>query len=325
MGHHGQSFLGQSQPPVSEAANTKLSGVLTAQRAPSRQAACRSILLQIKPHGHDEKGGATSTTVRRSIHTFVYVCLQSLIYNPPIMVRKTKQEALETRHRLLDAAEQLFHERGVSRTSLQDIATAAGVTRGAVYWHFEDKVELFTAMMDRATMPLEEGLLPREGADVPPTLADLRWGLLNVFHTCSHSERTRRVFEIAMKKVEFSGEMQVLHARKLANHRAWRSQNEACFQAAQKAGQLPTTMDTAAAAIALVALVDGLIHQWIMDPSAFDLMAMGEAAIEVFMNSLIQDGAPLLPPVSPEERARLGTQAICRPTDNGLNIATPDL
>ncbi len=240
------------------------------------------------------------------------------------MVRKTKQEALETRHRLLDAAEQLFHERGVSRTSLQDIATAAGVTRGAVYWHFQDKVELFTAMMDRATMPLEEGLLPREGADVPPTLADLRWGLLNVFHTCSHSERTRRVFEIAMKKVEFSGEMQALHARKLANHRAWRSQNEACFQAAQKTGQLPVTMDTAAAAIALVALVDGLIHQWIMDPSAFDLMAMGEAAIEVFMNSLIQDGAPLLPPVSPEERARLGTQAICRPTDSGLNIATPE-
>ncbi|MBB2486969.1 TetR family transcriptional regulator [Mitsuaria sp. WAJ17] len=239
------------------------------------------------------------------------------------MVRKTKQEALETRHRLLDAAEQLFHERGVSRTSLQDIASAAGVTRGAVYWHFQDKVELFAAMMDRATMPLEEGLLPQEAASQPITLTDLRWGLLNVFHSCSHSERTRRVFEIAMKKVEFSGEMQALHARKLANHRAWRSQNEACFLAAQAAGQLPAGLDTSAAAIALVALVDGLIHQWIMDPSAFDLMAMGETAIERFMDSLLQPGAPLLPPVSAEERARLGTQAICRPTQDGLLIATP--
>ncbi|TXD80322.1 TetR family transcriptional regulator [Mitsuaria sp. TWR114] len=72
------------------------------------------------------------------------------------MARRTKQEAQETRARLLDAAEQLFHERGVSRTSLQDIAQAAGVTRGAVYWHFEDKVQLFNAMMERATMPLEE-------------------------------------------------------------------------------------------------------------------------------------------------------------------------
>ncbi len=266
---------------------------------------------------------AISTTVRPSIHTFVYVCFKRLIYNSHIMVRKTKQEALETRHRLLDAAEQLFHERGVSRTSLQDIASAAGVTRGAVYWHFEDKVQLFTAMMDRATMPLEEGLLPQEGTSAPPSLVDLRWGLLNVFHTCSHSERTRRVFEIAMKKVEFSGEMQALHARKLANHRAWRSQNQDCFEAAKAAGQLPASLDSGTAAIALVALVDGLIHQWIMDPDAFDLTAMGEAAIERFMNSLVQTGAGLLPPVTAEERARLGTQAICRPTQSGLNIAIP--
>ncbi len=246
-----------------------------------------------------------------------------VIYNPHIMVRKTKQEALETRHRLLDAAEQLFHERGVSRTSLQDIASAAGVTRGAVYWHFQDKVELFTAMMDRATMPLEEGLLPQEASSQPITLTDLRWGLLNVFHSCSHSERTRRVFEIAMKKVEFSGEMQALQARKLANHRAWRSQNEDCFRAAQATGQLPQRLDVSAAAIALVALVDGLIHQWIMDPAAFDLMAMGEAAIDRFMDSLGQSGTRLLPPVTAEERARLGTQAICRPTQDGLHIAPP--
>jgi TetR/AcrR family acrAB operon transcriptional repressor len=242
------------------------------------------------------------------------------------MVRKTKQEALETRHRLLDAAEQLFHERGVSRTSLQDIATAAGVTRGAVYWHFEDKVELFTAMMDRVTLPLEEGLPAQSTSEAPLTLLELRWGLLNIFHTCSHSERARRVFEIAMKKVEFTGEMQALHERKLANHQAWRRQDQACFEAAQAAGQLPASLDAASTAIALVALVDGLLHQWIMDPSAFDLMRMGEAAIERFMNSLVQTGTCLLPPVTAEERARFGTRAICSPTADGqMSLSTSGL
>jgi TetR/AcrR family acrAB operon transcriptional repressor len=55
------------------------------------------------------------------------------------MVRRTKTEALETRNSLLDAAEHLFQARGVSRTSLNDIANEAGTTRGAIYWHFKDK------------------------------------------------------------------------------------------------------------------------------------------------------------------------------------------
>jgi len=62
------------------------------------------------------------------------------------MARKTKLEALETRERLLDAGEVVFRQRGVTRTSLAEIAAAAGVTRGAVYWHFKDKAALFHAM-----------------------------------------------------------------------------------------------------------------------------------------------------------------------------------
>ncbi|WP_141397381.1 TetR family transcriptional regulator, partial [Polaromonas sp. AER18D-145] len=72
------------------------------------------------------------------------------------MVRRTKEDALATRHKLLDAAEHLFQAQGVSRTSLQDIARRAGATRGAVYWHFKDKADLFNAMMERVTLPLEK-------------------------------------------------------------------------------------------------------------------------------------------------------------------------
>jgi TetR/AcrR family acrAB operon transcriptional repressor len=64
-----------------------------------------------------------------------------------ILVRRTKEEALATRHRLLDAAELLFQAQGVSRTTLNDIARQAGATRGAIYWHFKDKADLFNAMM----------------------------------------------------------------------------------------------------------------------------------------------------------------------------------
>ena len=71
------------------------------------------------------------------------------------MVRRTKEDAIATRNSLMDAAELVFGEKGVSRASLSDIAQAAGATRGAIYWQFKDKMDLFNAMMDRVALPLE--------------------------------------------------------------------------------------------------------------------------------------------------------------------------
>jgi TetR/AcrR family acrAB operon transcriptional repressor len=62
------------------------------------------------------------------------------------MVRRTKEEALATRAALLDAAEKVFRQHGVTRATLGAVASAAGVTRGALYWHFRDKDELFAAL-----------------------------------------------------------------------------------------------------------------------------------------------------------------------------------
>lgn len=228
------------------------------------------------------------------------------------MARKTKQEAQETRHSILDAAERLFQRQGVSNTSLQQIAHEAEVTRGAIYWHFKDKAELFDAMMQRGTMPLEEGL----NLSAPPTqaltLAELRWGLVNVFYCAMHNERTRRVFEIAMQKVEYTGEMQALHERKQGARRTWREQNKTAFDRAVEQGQLPAGLDTQGAAIALVSMVDGLLHQWISDPQSFDLMAVGPTVVDGFLTSLARAAGPsLLPPMTAAELARLGRQSVC--------------
>jgi TetR/AcrR family acrAB operon transcriptional repressor len=229
------------------------------------------------------------------------------------MARKTKQEALETRHHLLDAAERLFQRQGVSRTSLQQIAEEAGLTRGAIYWHFKDKAELFEAMMDRATMPLEEGMsLQSDGRDPPLSLAELRWGLINIFHCAVHNERTRRVFDIAMKKVEYTGEMQALQERKLLAMQRWRAQNRAAFERAVAEGVLPAGLNIPLAAVALVALVDGLLHQWVIDPEGFDLIEVGQTAVEGFLGSLARGAdTALLPPLSEAERARLGLAGAC--------------
>ena len=75
------------------------------------------------------------------------------------IVRKTKEEALRTRQLLIDAAIQQFALRGVANTTLTDIADAAGVTRGAIYWHFSSKSPLFNEMWQQQ-FPLRELLPP---------------------------------------------------------------------------------------------------------------------------------------------------------------------
>ena len=63
------------------------------------------------------------------------------------MPRRSKAEAAAPRDSLLDAAEHVFFEKGYSRATLEDIARHAGVTRGALYWHFRDKADVLQAMV----------------------------------------------------------------------------------------------------------------------------------------------------------------------------------
>ena len=63
------------------------------------------------------------------------------------IMRRTKEESEQTRRQILRAARREFFLHGVTRTTMERIATAAGVTRGAVYWHFENKRDLFNAML----------------------------------------------------------------------------------------------------------------------------------------------------------------------------------
>jgi AcrR family transcriptional regulator len=60
-----------------------------------------------------------------------------------------RQRRDQTRERLLDAASEIFAKRGYNAASLDDVAEAAGYTKGAVYSNFASKADLFLALIDR--------------------------------------------------------------------------------------------------------------------------------------------------------------------------------
>ena len=202
------------------------------------------------------------------------------------MVRRTKEEAQATRSHILDTAERVFERRGVSGTSLHEIAKAAGLTRGAIYWHFADKADLFNAMMERATMPLEEarGMRGFDAAEL--SLAQMRNGFRNVLKRIVADPQMRRVFEIAIHKVEYVDEMRAVRERHLRVRSDCLADVERTLKAAVRRGELAQRMPARAAAIGLHALLDGLIQNWMLDPTGFDLVKVGPQALDAYLAGL---------------------------------------
>lgn len=202
------------------------------------------------------------------------------------MARRTKEEAAATRDGILNAAERLFVEQGVSRTTLQHIATAAGVTRGAIYWHFDDKGALFNAMMERATLPLESAMALLDQLDAAEPLRDLRDYLVAVLRVTVEDPQARRVFEIATLKMEFVDELDAARVRRRESLEAWMSRAEGRIRLAGNRGLLREGVTPRAVALGMWAMVDGLIRNWLFDPAAFDLMAIGAETVDTYIEGL---------------------------------------
>ena len=206
------------------------------------------------------------------------------------MARRTKQEAQATRSHILDTAELVFEQRGVSGTSLHEIAKAAGVTRGAIYWHFEDKADLFNAMMERATMPLEEGgVCGFEKNDL--TLAQMRDGFVAVLRQVVADPQMKRVFGIATHKVEYIGEMDAVRERHLSIRNGCLADVERTLRQAMKRGELSRRMPARAAAVGLHALLDGLLQNWMLDPTGFNLVKVGPQVLDAYLAGLATEAA----------------------------------
>jgi AcrR family transcriptional regulator len=85
----------------------------------------------------------------------------------------TRAESKErTRTRLLTEAQRLFRERGYAATSLEQIADAAEVTKGAIYGHFASKEDLMISAMEAAPTPDYSGTLNDQSRPLRERLAE---------------------------------------------------------------------------------------------------------------------------------------------------------
>lgn len=177
------------------------------------------------------------------------------------MARKTKEEAERTRQLIIHAARQVFHACGVSRTSLENIAKAAGVTRGAVYWHFANKADLFFAMREQASAPLFtrlDGLLLAEGLADP--LEGIEQALNEFFHTLEECPDVRQIFEIMASRCEYVDEFATVQAEVNKPAMDFLIKVEVAYRRAQKQGALRPGLEPRTIALDTWAFACGLFH-----------------------------------------------------------------
>jgi AcrR family transcriptional regulator len=202
-------------------------------------------------------------------------------------VRRTKAEAEQTREAILAAAIETFLERGVTRATLDEIARAARVTRGAVYWHFRDKLEIFLALERRANLPNEEfgaRLKARLAAD--PRLNPLD-ELANTIREGVQSfeadaERCR-ILTILWTRCEYVEEMLPVLRRQERADAALREMFEAVIGLAAERGQVAPCWAPELAARALLLLINGSVADWLRAQGKARLVTQAMPLVTAFL------------------------------------------
>lgn len=211
------------------------------------------------------------------------------------MARRTKEEAEATRQQILDSAERVFAAKGVAHTTMADIAADAGVSRGAVYWHFTSKADVFNALLTRQHDANKVVCSAARNPDEADPLGQIRNILVLFLCKTVHDPQQRRVSEIFHHKCELAGDQESLRELLQATGDEIDRDIALSLRNAISRGQLPADLDLTRAAIGMHAYIHGLINNWLLRPDSFALDQEAGALVDALLDMLRYSPALRLP------------------------------
>jgi AcrR family transcriptional regulator len=197
----------------------------------------------------------------------------------------TQLRGEETRSRILDAAGELFAERGYDATSVADICARAGVTKGAFYHHFKSKQAVFLEMRDRWLAPLETQLtLARDPAETLPQLLQHVADLARAMFAEAGEDQRQQVFLELLSAARQDPAILPALLAPLHRYREWFAQ---LISAGIQEGAL-RQVDRELSAQVLVSLGFGLIMLSLLEPHGGDWGDIASRAMPLLMQGLEQ-------------------------------------
>lgn len=203
-------------------------------------------------------------------------------------MRRTKEDAEKTKLAILEAAEQLFLKKGVSKTSLEEIARTAGMTRGAVYWHFKNKDHLINELMSQIFKPVEDvfdEFLTMDGSVILKLFGLFK----NIFDQLSSDERVRNIFTILLRRCEYTEELSESEARCNNMISGFINHCAGLISQPETAKKLRPDITPELAAHMLHIMTSGVLNDWARDPQQFADGYNPEIIIRTFFRSIFVD------------------------------------
>lgn len=190
-------------------------------------------------------------------------------------MKRTKEDAAETKRQILQAAETLFLERGFENVTLDEIAASVGTSRGAVHWHFCNKQGLLFALREESQLPLRE-LADALENEVPGQPLDMLGDVISKILFNMHSDERRRGLMRLMLHLDIAIDCPVPKEDR-DSYKAI----ERIFAKANKINPLypPWTPKTAASAVA--AVIVGVLEEWALERSDLPLVPYGQDLVRI--------------------------------------------
>ena len=201
-------------------------------------------------------------------------------------MRRTKEDAAITKEQLLKAALHYFHEKGYLATTLEDIARAAGTTRGAVYWHFGSKAELFSAVI-REQYNRAGAALARTYTTGGTPLEMLRRVLIGWTSYAEEDSDFRIMLELKVLQTGFHPELEEgIQESFYYTDRVVKQFADMIKRAIDVGEVRPDVKPETAAITALSGMIYGITSFWLMNQKLFSLRTLAEEAVDIFIRGI---------------------------------------
>lgn len=196
-------------------------------------------------------------------------------------MRRTKEEAEQTRQALLDAALTVFSQKGYTATRLEDVARTAGVTRGAIYHHFGSKADLYGALIEEANKVGNSAIdqAVNEGGSFIEIVSRI------LVYTFALLEDDRRFSEVMALQLT-TPDVEVLSQRRYIEAQELVTSISSFFRVIIDQGELRRDLDPVTAARGFLGYQYGLASLWLFNREAFSIKESAPELAEIFIRGI---------------------------------------
>ncbi len=201
------------------------------------------------------------------------------------MARKTKEDAEVTRKNLLSGALKVFSRQGYAAARLEDIAEEAGVTRGAIYWHFKNKADLYNTLVGETLSGIQSVVdrAVRQGG----TFLEIQRRVMIYLTTLPEVDEVyRAVMELTILKTGYEPELEEGLRTKKELSRQVEMELAGYFRMGIAIGEVRADLDPVIAARSMLAYINGIMVNWLMDQQAFSLRQCAPALIDIYIRGI---------------------------------------